>query len=1315
MATHVRPLATIPLPSLARLGLSTEMGDKRELDGTIRLRSPTPDADMEEGGDQPRENDGGGGPPMESEPAAEELSERKKKEAAEKRREAEQKAEAGPSGGGRKGRKQSKPPQRNVPREMVPMTAADRQITRKAEDRLDFEKLREEARLAERKVGTFTPADLYRDMRIQSELCLLVSTETRKSEDSRALAPMVYDEELDDWLPPVAVDDVDVVLPYDAWTGLQLDDPAAPKNDEQNKLTMYFWVDADENVDVAKDSADVTSVEGVRIDPGRYRAYKEYMQDIEENKSNDAKKQWDEEEKNRRMKDRERVRDAIIHRRNKAIARYKENQKQRHLREIKGANAETWAKEAESRSAEWELETAKDAQAARMLADARQDYFAGEATDDEPDWKPTEQEWENKRRELMERIKEETQDLVFPPPLDPTYDPPILANSELVRQTGSRIGTFNMGQPPPFQGQVPDESYRQYLRNHLYKFGMNADFWYTKSEHPHPPKGMVAFKYNAMLLQERKLSSTPVATSGVFLRRCAVDKSVVDREERTGRPLTHEGHTSQTCPNWAKYIRATRYRTEVARLWYKLFLNQPPEILSRMMAEAGVTDPDAGTGDFGKMKKAVSGRRKAVLAVIEYGDKGTLRLPSILPAYKPKSAGDQSSNIVYEIVNQTKFDKELRSDEPNVPEVQERGNYTWPIQKIDKTTTWLRFVDRLQDRNIFTLALLEALFQEDLGKTWDWWPGAIPENVKRLFLNDNQPLSEFDEGYAYLEMELVFESLIESIPLWAQSFLSVELVDDSWTDTDNSMVEVLSKEKQSLRQRMEAASAKLKAKLGIIDIKQQELTQPNLSQLMRQRKQAELVVHFEDKVKLSLEYNSALVGMNKLVRDHIFASFEWNAYAVNTQERRDVADSTQNSGVRTSWAKTQLHRCCYEVDTTPVKGETPPPPDHVPIKYFIGPERTSGKTVKVGIRGFDRKVLVPGEEGLELWYGHWYIEKVLGFGVGRVGQLVTLQNMFKYLRSPVSPHYVQTQGQYGIIEAVKTVEGGWLPQVYRVNVLGYIMDDVYDRDETQGLIDKNGHPIVEVTGEHIWPLQWGVRFRYGDVVAPRIDDMPEKDQKMIRDDRYAMTQYYWLAPKEFTDVGLLDKAREIGGGEGSSAFLTASNRGNVQLTEWDPKYDIIMRNDVAYRNTKSFIFHAPNEKPEGKMRRPPKRDQPALQFPDTMQTLYNRIMDNDERGGATFVDDPRGYTATGRVLKQYGTRVKSSGVAYYSMDEFQEGPSEIQGGPKGKATNTSVLTDAERQKLREGAGPSKGVEQDEDLKQALKDARAKGMPMGEKA
>jgi hypothetical protein len=1313
MPTQVRPLATIP--SLAKLVVATAgkedgrgdgSGEKRTQDGAVKSPDGLDPMDAE-GDPQPAAPPPAAPPPetggMGTDPTptpVETWLTKLHKMQAKNTKEEEEKAnlvEAAKGGGGRSKRKKNKPPERRASGQMS------------QNELLRFERVREGARLAQRKVDDFPPADLYRDMRIQSELCLLVSSETRISEDSKALAPM------QNGVPPVAVDDVDIAMPFDAWEGLQIADPTAPMQSElHSELTMYFMVDADENVDVDSDSKKLSGTAGVRIDPGRYRAYNEYMENMEnmENKGLEGrsekerhmKAEWDREEKERRMKERERVREAIIHRRNKQIARYKENAKNRYFRN-KGdaATQEGWKALEEAREAEWKLETAKKAQAEQMLLDAKEDYFR--------DGSPSEKWQSVALPEAQKRIDLDTEDLVVPPPIDLKLDPAIIRNEELLKATGSRIDTFNQGQPPSFTSVVggSDDAYRKYLRNHLYKFGINADFWYKTDSHPHPAKGVVCFKYNAMLLQDRKLGHVPVATHGMFLRRCNVKTDVVDREARTGRPLTHEGHTAQTCPNWAKYIRACRYRMEVARLWYKLFLNQPPEIISRMMAESGVVDQFADDKRFSAIKKTVTGRRRAVLAVIEFGGKGTLRLPSILPSYKAKTMNDGSDTIVYEIENAEKFKSELMSDEPGAPEVQERGNYTWPIQKIDKTTAWLRFVENLEDRNIFTLALMDALFQEDLAATWDWVPGAIPEKVKRIFLNQDQPLEQFDEAYAYEEMELVFESLIESMPLWAQAFLSTELVDDTlWEGTTNPMVDILSQEKAGL----ERAMAKSKKQLGkcvrAVSLAEKHIAATGISAEERDCKTRALQVLMEERTVISLDYWKAVVKLNTLVRDNVFASFEWNGYAANSAHRRDLADYDQDSGVRTSWAKTQLYRCCYEVDTFPVAGENPAPTDHVPFRYFIGPERKSGGTkVKIGIRDFNRKVLVAGEPGLDLWYASWYIEKVQGRGVGNIGQLVTLQNMFKFLESKVNPQYLQTQGQWGVIEAVTTVTGSWLPLKYRVRVLSYVFDEVSYEDKTAGKMDDKRHPIVEVTGEHIWPLKWDFRLRYGDVVAPVLSNpdssviMSEKEKALILDDRFAVTKFIWLAPSTFSNEYLQEAASKTKNGRNG---VTASNRGNIEVTDWKKESDVIIVVGKPYRNTNAFIFHAPNEKPEGTMRRAPAEGKPPLQLPDTMRALYDRIMDVE----ATYTDIPSQFTATGRVLKTYGTRIVHSGVAYYNMDEFQDGPPEDVVGLKVKATETSRITEEERRKLTGKAEAATGdVDMDGGFAQSLSNARGR--------
>jgi hypothetical protein len=74
-----------------------------------------------------------------------------------------------------------------------------------------------------------------------------------------------------------------------------------------------------------------------------------------------------------------------------------------------------------------------------------------------------------------------------------------------------------------------------------------------------------------------------------------------------------------------------------------------------------------------------------------------------------------------------------------------------------------------------------------------------------------------------------------------------------------------------------------------------------------------------------------------------------------------------------------------------------------------------------------------------------------------------------------------------------------------------------------------------VTGEHIWPLKWDVRLRYGDVVAPvlvELDGSPmsPEDKAEVEDDRFAITKYYWLAPPTFKI-----RAKELAPAKGAKA------------------------------------------------------------------------------------------------------------------------------------------------------------------------------------
>jgi hypothetical protein len=796
-----------------------------------------------------------------------------------------------------------------------------------------------------------TTNELYRDMHIQAELCLLVSSKARTSENTMTLEPMLYNKDLDKEIPPVAIDDVDVALPYDVWEGLEIANPQAPPHSElYSKLTMYFQVDATENVNVDEIAIEMSRLRdsGVRVDIGRYAAYKDFMEGRKKTEAG-VIESWHNFERKRRLKERTRACNATIVAMKKQAERFKKLNRQEEANELS-----------------------------------------------------------NEVLELEKEVKN-------PDRVDAELA--IVHSEELLKYTNSRVGTFNQGHPPAvdtdpmfrdIQTDQRGQVYREHLRKNLYKFGLNADFWYETIEHPHPAKGVVCFKYNAMMLQDRKLG-TPVNTPGGFLARCDISHEIVYRNSNTGRPLTHTHDNTawKHCPNLAKYIRACRYRMEVVRLWYKLFTNQAPEIIAQMMEQSGIVDQ--ADEKISAIKERIGGRRKAVLAVVEFGDKGALRLPTILPSYKATMPDPESEEIVYEIVDRAKFELELKSDDPYGPEVQERGNYTWPIQKIDNTNTWFRFSENIQGRNVFTLKLLEALFKDDIAATWDWKAGAIPENVKSLFLTQHQTTDEFDEARAYEEMELVFDSIIEAIPLWAQAYLSTELVDDSVLDWEQDqdwkkLVDPGFQETEHLKKTVAESKEKVNQyERAIGAAKSAKSDTATVEELVEKRKKEEL------------QYWKHLAKLNTLVRDNVFASFTWNGYAVDNESKREYADAEQDAGATSSWAKTQLFRCCYEVDTRPVEqdGNARPPPGHQAVTYFIGFERKQDtRQIQIGIRGFDRKVLVPGEPAVDLWYASWYIEKVLKRGVGNVGQLVTMQNMFKFLNSD-NPQYVQVQGQWG--------------------------------------------------------------------------------------------------------------------------------------------------------------------------------------------------------------------------------------------------------------------------------------------------------------
>lgn len=248
----------------------------------------------------------------------------------------------------------------------------------------------------------------------------------------------------------------------------------------------------------------------------------------------------------------------------------------------------------------------------------------------------------------------------------------------------------------------------------------------------------------------------------------------------------------------------------------------------------------------------------------------------------------------------------------------------------------------------------------------------------------------------------------------------------------------------------------------------------------------------------------------------------------------------------------------------------------------------------------------------------------------------------------------------------KTNVDGKVSMKYKVNVLSYVFDDVYDTDEVGGKIDKDRHPIVEVSTEHIWPLQWSFQLRYGDIVAPRLFEY-NKGKKVV-DEQGDSTM-----PKDVQD-GLQNLRFVV-----TRRFWSGISPSSIQIIPLVEEYDIMKKNGGVYRNTNSTIFHAPGELPIGKMR----RQTEGNLLPTTLLTLNKRI--NAEQKTSAYYR----FTPFERVSNQFGTSTVYDGVAYSNMDDFEEGPSDDSVvAPKTRTTDLAVLSAEERNRLFGGpSGP----------------------------
>ena len=1036
----------------------------------------------------------------------------------------------------------------------------------------------------------YKPAELYKDLLTQAKLCALISTDVRQSAYNRINTPMVWDDDVREYVIPIAIDDVEVAISHDTWKGMEWDNPQADWHSSLHKqLTMYFAIDGDGDVDVEANEEKRKKLQSeVRIDPGRLIAYERF---IENNDSKDSNGKWEQNEKDRRGAKRVKLYEATVSRIKNALKVYKEHEKKVY-EGTQGSTPGGWSREFDARRKEFELETARDAQTQRLLSKLRN---AGQ----ESGWTV---ENETAALELVNKL---TEMYTAPLPIENIADdPPFTRDEKYVAEVGSLVGKLNEGHSPTYDMNVhgQQEDYRNFLRRHLYKFGLSYDFFYQTKDYPYPSNGIVVFSWNGLMQQDRKLGDT-LEGPGTFLKRCNIKDLNLDRNGQTKRPVLHTGHTDKTCPNWVKYTRANRYRMEVARLWYKLFHYQEPEIISRLMYEAQVTTTTDTLSNHEH-----SGNRPVVLSVIEYGDKGALRLPTILPKYKIVEQSDSVNSEMYEIEDAEKYEMTLKCDKHGAEPVQSRGDYTWPIQKIGNTREWLKFAHDIKSFNRISIAVLDAIFKEDITTSFDWYDGSLPEKVRDIFTTSG---TVADENQVWYEMEAIFDGIIGAIPIWAQAFLSINLVNDEWLTSSDSLISNDQSNLEFVKENVKKAEKGLYLKETAL-ARAEKLGQEGLIHVAQGGLDAARTLLWVE-----------LTRMHELVRDASPASFVWRAYASDAPLWRANEDKEQDEGTSTTWSKTQLHRCVIDIDTRRVEesGFTHAPPDHQPLRYMIGP-RLTPRGLATAKRGMDLRTLEAGSVSAHLFYATWYIDKVAGKGMGNKGQIVTLQDMFTYLNHPENPQYIQTQGQWGVVESVKVNDTG-LKDKFSIRVISYQFTEFNDSDIEAGKCDKDGNPLlVDVSAECVWPLSYDNDYRYGDVVAPKIiEKWPAEKKEEMMPVRFAVIQYLW---NQYT--------------ESSSKY---------KLVRWKKQHNEVVYDNVPYRNIHALVFYAPEETPEGMMRRP----RNTFEYPPGLNKLWKAL--NAKSDPPPRVD-PK-LLSTVRVNIQLGKLVHNDQHQWYDMDYFQTG------------------------------------------------------------
>lgn len=450
---------------------------------------------------------------------------------------------------------------------------------------------------------------------------------------------------------------------------------------------------------------------------------------------------------------------------------------------------------------------------------------------------------------------------------------------------------------------------------------------------------------SSMALQDQiRDSGLPVFEPGRFVKNCSQDEVIWDQD--TLKPT-----------NIDVWHRANRYRFEVARLWWKLFMDQPEEVRNAIFRNCDMAELEVGTKRDemnDTVATAVSGTTRTlkedsvtmILSVIELRDKGTLMTECVVPMLdnvsKEQVDSDGEETTPFEFVDAPKKTRKLGSFQP----VQLALSMTWPVVMPGKTISWLDWSVNnsvMSVRNMMAYTVLEGLFGDDVASDYDelWQErdeGKINPGIRRIMDNIRPPKSEHTTAelldIAWDATMTVFDDLVAAMPFWANAHLSMDMVNDPEARVqDLQEVNRISAELQSNSDSIEATKKLL---MDELDPKQTEVTQAALREL-------------------EIECADLTYRLRKHGTDRNAADVAWLPYASRNTEfiLRANADALHSE----TWAQEQFHRSILEISVSEEDGRI-----------------ADGYSCQGNPRNASAKRIQEGSESAAACYRQWYWE-----------------------------------------------------------------------------------------------------------------------------------------------------------------------------------------------------------------------------------------------------------------------------------------------------------------------------------------------------